>query len=136
VLKNGGYVYAETPFLFPVHMGPYDFTRFTAGGHRRLFRNFIAIENEMASGPATALTLSIRSFFLSLSTARGMRIFARLVLPFFIFWLKYFDRWLMKKPHAADYAAAFYFIGRKNAFPISDRDVIATHWSRRPGSGR
>ena len=38
VLAPSGHVYAVTPFLQPVHMGAYDFTRFTPIGHRRLFR--------------------------------------------------------------------------------------------------
>ena len=40
VLKDNGLVYAETPFMQQVHMGRYDFTRFTHLGHRRLFRKF------------------------------------------------------------------------------------------------
>ena len=38
VLKPAGLVYAETPFMAQVHMDAYDFTRFTASGHRWLFR--------------------------------------------------------------------------------------------------
>ena len=33
VLKNNGVVYAETPFMQPVHEGAYDFTRYTVLGH-------------------------------------------------------------------------------------------------------
>ena len=44
VLKPGGLVYAETPFMQQVHEGAYDFTRFTESGHRYLFRRFDLIE--------------------------------------------------------------------------------------------
>lgn len=131
VLKDSGYVYAETPFLFPVHLGPYDFTRFTRNGHRRLFRHFDEVASGMASGPATALNLAIRSLFLSLSTSRWMALFARNALPFFIFWIKYFDYWLIKKPQAADFAAAFFFIGKKRGIPLRDREIVNMHWTRR-----
>lgn len=51
VLRPAGYVYAVTPFLQPVHMKGYDFTRFTPLGHRRLFRQFDDIKSGMDSGP-------------------------------------------------------------------------------------
>ncbi|WP_224003280.1 methyltransferase domain-containing protein [Aureimonas sp. SA4125] len=37
VLRPGGIVYVETPFMHHVHEGPFDFTRFTESGHRYLF---------------------------------------------------------------------------------------------------
>jgi SAM-dependent methyltransferase len=40
VLKQDGYVFANTPFMQPIHLGVYDFTRFTITGYRRLFRAF------------------------------------------------------------------------------------------------
>ena len=39
VLRPGGLIYAETPFLQQVHAGPYDFTRYTASGRRAVFRS-------------------------------------------------------------------------------------------------
>src|SRR5262249_11904329 len=36
VLKQNGYVYAETPFMQQVHERAYDFSRFTRSGHRWL----------------------------------------------------------------------------------------------------
>ena len=134
VLKINSYVYAETPFLFPVHLGPYDFTRFTRSGHRRLFRNFDEVASNMASGPATALNLAIRSLFLSMSTSRWVSLFARNILPFFILWIKYLDYWMIKNPHAADYAAAFYFIGTKRAASLPDREIVNMHWTRQGSS--
>jgi hypothetical protein len=41
VLREGGLVHAETPFLQQVHAGgPHDFVRFTSSGRRHLFRRF------------------------------------------------------------------------------------------------
>lgn len=50
VLKSDGCVFATTPFLQPVHMGAYDFTRFTPLGHRRLFRHFDEIRRGCGHG--------------------------------------------------------------------------------------
>ena len=62
VLQPNGYVYAITPFLQPVHMGAYDFTRFTPLGHRRLFRRFDAIEAGPALGVGTVAAWILCSF--------------------------------------------------------------------------
>lgn len=108
VLKHDGLVYAETPFLFPVHLDPYDFTRFTRSGHRRLFRKFAEIDSGMSSGPATMLALAIRAFFMGMSNGRLMSGFVTLVLPYFIFWIKYLDTFMIDNPQSADYAATFF----------------------------
>ena len=55
VLKYDGLVYAETPFMQQVHMGKYDFHRFTHLGHRRLFRDFSQIESGVMCGLGMAL---------------------------------------------------------------------------------
>ena len=63
VLKPGGLVYAETPFMQQVHMGRYDFARFTHSGHRRLFRHFSEIRSGpiCRSGHGARLVLSVLS---------------------------------------------------------------------------
>ena len=130
VLKPGGVVYADTPFLWPVHMGPHDFSRFSRSGHRRLFRYFTELDSGMSAGPAVGLVLSIRGFFCGLSNSRLMSGFVTYILPFFIFWIKYLDRLMLNKPSAADFAAAFYFVGERAEEPVNDDEIIRHHWSR------
>ena len=67
VLKPGGVVYAETPFMQQVHEGAYDFTRFTHLGHRRLFRDFSEVASGVACGPGMALAWSWQYFLMSLA---------------------------------------------------------------------
>ena len=55
VLGDNGLVYAETPFIQQIHMGRYDFTRYTHSGHRRLFRRFEEIASGPVGGPGMAL---------------------------------------------------------------------------------
>lgn len=136
VLKPDGLIYAETPFMFPVHLGAYDFTRFSLLGHRRLFRYFSEVDANMASGPANALALSIRSFVLSFSNSRWLAGFAKAVLPFFIFWLKYLDYFLIRNPHASDYASTYYFLGKKAIEPVPDEHILGTHWGMRNAKNR
>ena len=126
VLRPGGIVYSETPFLQGVHEGAYDFTRFTDLGHRRLFRMFAEIDRGVAVGPATGLLWSLRYFARSLPRRGGVK--ARL-LDFAVscaaFWLVYLDRRLIHHVGAYDAACGVYFLGRRAEEPIADRDIIA-----------
>jgi SAM-dependent methyltransferase len=123
-LKPEAVVYAETPFMQQVHGGPYDFTRFTPLGHRRLFRGFAEIDSGLVAGPGTALAWSWQYFLLCFVRGRlarsAMKAFARLSA----FWMKYFDHLLMSRPGAHDAASACYFLGRKSEAVLSDRDLV------------
>jgi uncharacterized protein YbaR (Trm112 family)/SAM-dependent methyltransferase len=136
VLKAGGVVYAESPFMYPVHMGSYDFMRFSLSAHRRLFRNFAEISSGAGAGPGQALALSISSFVRSFSISSFVvKGFATVVLPFLIFWLKYFDYFIASKPHASDFASTVFFLGTKAQEPIPDKDIIMSHWSNKGKAG-
>lgn len=131
VLKPDGLVYSETPFLWPVHLGPYDFTRFSYSGHRRLFNRFHEIDSGMSAGPGVALALATRGVFIGLSNSRLMSGFVTYILPFLIFWMKHLDRFMLDKPEAADFGAAFYFMGKSAAKALPDEEILAYHWSRK-----
>lgn len=124
VLNPHGIVYSDTPFMLQVHGGAYDFARYSPLAHRRLFRQFETIASGIASGPGSALAHSVQYFALSFVR----RQYARLTVKFFcamgLFWLKYFDLWLANKPGALDGALGTYFIGRKSADTLSDRDLL------------
>lgn len=119
VLKPGGLVYAETPFLQQVHEGPYDFTRFTESGHRYLFRNFALVKSGPCGGVGVQLLWSIDYFFRSLFRSRLAGKAAKLAF----FWLQYFDR-IIPASHASDAASGVYFLGSKARHPLSAREVI------------
>ncbi len=124
VLRPGGYVYAETPFMQQVHGGAYDFTRFTPLGHRRLFRWFDEIAAGTQGGPATALGWSIQYLLLGMAGAnRPARALARVVALLF-FWLKYLDRWVENTPSGPDGAWGSYFLGRLRESPLDDRAIV------------
>ncbi|MCL1472413.1 methyltransferase domain-containing protein [Argonema antarcticum] len=124
VLKKDGIVYAETPFMQQVHMGRYDFTRFTYLGHRRLFRHFEELNSGPACGPGMALAWSYQYFLLSFvnnKTGKALvKGFARLTS----FWLKYFDYYLIDKPGAFDAASGYYFMGKKSDRVLSDQELL------------
>jgi len=124
VLKPGGLVYADTPFMQQVHGREYDFTRFTRLGHRRLLRNFDEIESGISVGPGSALAWSIRYFLLSFFTSTPARRIVSGLARLALGWLKYFDYYLARRPGASDAASAFYFLGRKSDTTLADRKLL------------
>ncbi len=124
ILKPEGLVYAETPFMQQVHMGRYDFTRFTHLGHRLLFRHFEEIESGPCCGPGMALSWSFTYFLRSFASTRRGAAFLGAAGQFLSFYLKYFDRWLLRKPGAYDAASVFYFLGKKSDREYGEKEII------------
>jgi SAM-dependent methyltransferase len=123
VLRPEGHVFAVTPFLQPVHMGAYDFTRFTPLGHRRLFRCFDAVEQGVAIGPGTVFGWSLGAMLESISGARIWRKIVRTSALGFMPPLRLLDR-VLRSPASRDAAGGCYFFGRRRADPIPDRIII------------
>lgn len=124
VLRPGGYVYAETPFMQPVHMGAYDFTRFTYLGHRRLFRYFEEIRSGISGGPGTSAGQLLRYALTSVSDKPSIKKWLKLVglvstVPF-----RWLDTISDSNISAYDSASGFYFFGTLRQEPISDRQLL------------
>lgn len=124
VMKPRAIVYAETPFMQQVHMGAYDFHRFTHSGHRRLFRQFAELESGPVGGPGMALAWSYQYFLLSFSSSRPTRALLRMFASLSSFYLKYFDRFLVNRRGAIDAASGHYFLGAKDGAGLMDRDLV------------
>ena len=108
VLKSGGFVYAETPFMQQVHEGAYDFTRFSELGHRWLWRDFEAVARGALGGPGLSLYWAVKYFLRGLTRSKTFADFAS--IPFGIFPL--LDRFI-PEAHRIDGANGVYFLGRK-----------------------
>ncbi len=124
VLRPGGLVYSETPFMQQVHLHGYDFTRFTHLGHRRLFRWFTEVESGVVAGPGTALAWSWRYFLAAVAPPRWQKLatgFGRVTG----FALEQVDHLVKQRAGAIDAASCTYFLGARADAPVSDRDVLA-----------
>jgi SAM-dependent methyltransferase len=119
VLKPGGLVYADTPFMQPVHERAYDFTRFTLSGHRWLFRNFEQIDAGVVGGVGTSAIWSIRYL---MRAFLGNKLSQLLAMQ--LFWLRYFDGLARRRPNA-DGAAGVYFLGRRSEQALTPQDMVA-----------
>jgi SAM-dependent methyltransferase len=124
VCKPKGLVYAETPFLYPVHGRCYDFTRFSHLGHRRLFRKFSEIDSGIVCGPGMMLARSWLYFLWSFSNARVHRKMLQIFASLTSWPLKYFDSYLIRKNASFDASAGFYFLGKRSDTVLSDKDLL------------
>lgn len=126
VLADDGLICATTPFMQQVHMGEYDFTRFTHAGHRWLFRGFHEIESGVATGPASSLVWSIEYFLLSWARGVVARRLIKGAVRLLFGWLTLLDIVLARRAAAHDGAGGFFFIGRRSAeCAVKPRDMIA-----------
>jgi SAM-dependent methyltransferase len=119
VLREGGVVYADTPFMQQVHEGPYDFTRYTESGHRYLFRDFEQVESGQVAGAGTSLRWSLNYFFRALTRSVALGRIAGLAF----FWLSHLDRFLDPR-HSLDGANSVYFLGRKGGSPMTPPQAV------------
>ena len=124
VLKVGGLLYSEIPFVQQVHEGAYDFTRYTLSGHRRLFNRFDELDAGMVAGPGTSLAWSIENFILAFFIGKKVRLLVKIFVRLSFSWFKYFDYLLIKRPQAMDGASCTYLYGRKMEGRVADSDIV------------
>jgi SAM-dependent methyltransferase len=127
VLRPDGLIYAETPFLQQVHAGRYDFTRFTASGHRYLLRRFSQLDAGPVAGPGTVLLWSAEHVVRGLTRSALAGRLTRAAL----LWLRLLDRWV-PADHAADSASALFFLGRRCERELTAAEIVAYY----PGAQR
>lgn len=121
VLRPGGIVYAETPFMQQVHEGAYDFTRFTELGHRWLWREFEEIRRGVIGGPGLSLYWSSRYFWRAL--LRNQLVADVVSFPYLFFAL--FDNFL-PMDRKIEGANGVSFLGRKGV-SLSQEQLISCY---------
>ncbi len=117
VVKPGGYVYAEIPFMRAYHMIPVDYQRYTISGIEELFkrRGFTLISKGICSGPFTASVLFLIDFCGSLASFNEyIKAIVVLILSIILHPIKYLDRFSENSQWAVVNACNFYYIGKKN----------------------
>ncbi len=127
VLAPAGLVYAEDSFMQAVYGGKHDFTRWTALGQRRLFREFAEVRSGIVDGPGTALSWCWQYFLLGFARSRVQRNLLLLVGRLSGFWLKYLDDLIGDRPPGFDAASGVFFLGRRADSVIGDREIVASY---------
>lgn len=116
LLKPGGTVYIATPFLYPFHSSPSDYSRWTLPGLEALLgEEFETLKSGVRCGPVSALISYLAHFFATLLSFgnRSLRhaLFNVCMLPFVP--LKVLDAIFAHVPGAEEMAAVLYMVARK-----------------------
>lgn len=115
ILRPGGIVYVDVPFIFPYHADPDDFYRFSYRGINILCEDFERIDSGFNRGPASAMHHLLVHFFAMLFSFNS-RVLYGLNIDFFswlLFWVKYLDWFLARYKMAYVIQGDSYFLGRK-----------------------
>jgi SAM-dependent methyltransferase len=117
VLKPGGIVYVNVPFIFPYHSDPDDFYRFSYRGIDILCEAFERIDSGFNRGPASTMHHLLVHFLALLFSFNSRALYGVNVdlFKWLLFWVKYLDKFLAKYQMAYVIHAGSYFIGRKPA---------------------
>jgi SAM-dependent methyltransferase/uncharacterized protein YbaR (Trm112 family) len=119
VLKPGGRLLVDVPFLQGYHASPADYRRYTEQGLRaELERHGFELEGSgVAVGPGSAAAWVVSEFLALLVSGRSARVyrFARLATAWLALPLKYADAWLERHPMAYVIPSAVWAIGRRQS---------------------
>lgn len=116
ILKPGGIVYVNVPFVFPFHADPDDFYRFSYKGVELLCQGFERIDSGFNRGPASTMHHLMVHFLAMLFSFNNRTIYGLGVDAFkwLLFWVKYLDKFMAHYQMAHVIHAGSYFLGRKS----------------------
>lgn len=113
VLKKGGYIYAEIPFLQPFHAAPEDYSRFTLPGIETLLGRFEKVDSGVCVGPTSAVCCMLMEYIPFVVGIPVIRTVIYIILGWLFFPIKYLDILLVRKKNAHYFSSSVYFFGRK-----------------------
>lgn len=117
ILKPGGLVYVNVPFVFPFHADPDDFYRFSCNGIKILCEQFERLDSGFNRGPASTMHHLLVHFLAMLFCFNSRTLYGINVdlFQWLLFWVKYLDTFLARYSMANVIHTGAYFIGRKPA---------------------
>lgn len=102
ILKPGGTLFCNCPFILPYHGYPAHYANFTRDGLQHLFRSFSACTVKPTFGPMTAWVNFTTEAIAIMTTGDNKSAYVIVkglaLLP--IFWLKYLDKLFVRSPNA------------------------------------
>jgi len=113
VLKPGGTVLAQVPFLYPFHAAPHDYQRYTPSGLAMLFETFDVIEVGTDRRPGRAVLEVVSAWAAGFSDNRSVSYALRWLTAWAWLPIKWLDPWLAKKARAEYVAASCSVLARK-----------------------
>jgi SAM-dependent methyltransferase len=113
ILKPGGIVYIDVPFIQGYHRDPVDYWRFTLDGLRLLCQDFEEIDSGTHIGPTCGLIWIIREWANSLTSHRLLSNLLLIPVALLTAPFRYLDYLLIRGERSHHVASAVYFRGRK-----------------------
>ena len=114
VVRPGGLVYVEVPFLQGYHPDPIDMRRYTQPGLEQKVSEagFTIVESGVSGGPFSMLAWMLREFPGSLTTGKTAYFVAKFISGWLTFWVKYLDAFARRASNAHILADGFYVLGQ------------------------
>jgi SAM-dependent methyltransferase len=115
VLRSGGFLYVEVPFLQPYHASPQDYRRFTLHGLRSFLTGFQETRSGVQIGPGSTLAWVVREASASILAFGSPFLYrkALALVGWLTFWLRGLDRLVVERDYVANSASALYYVGVK-----------------------
>jgi len=113
VLRPGGIVHIDVPFIQGYHADPTDFWRFTIDGLRQLCGTFEELASGVQIGPTCGLVWIAREWANSVRDDRIVSNVCLIVVAVLTAPLRYLDYFLIRSPRSHRVASAVYFRGQK-----------------------
>jgi len=113
VLKPGGYIYVEVPFLQGFHADPHDYQRYTLEGLRRRLGAFREADAGVSAGPFSALVWLLRDLASSWTTRPILFALLRFTAAWLLAPLRYLDVLVRSNRVAVRLASEVYMLGQK-----------------------
>jgi SAM-dependent methyltransferase len=115
ILKSDGVLYISTPFCYPFHPSPSDFTRWTKEGLLKLFEDFEIVEIGVRSGPFSSLSVNLSYLFATIFSFGSDFLYWLLIdLSLLLFFpIKFLDAVFNYWPNAINMAAILYLVVKK-----------------------
>ena len=122
ILRPGGIVHIDTPFMQAYHPDPTDYWRFTLEGLRLLCSEFEEIDAGVHIGPTCGVVWIVREWMNSWSANRIISNLLLVPTAFVTAPFRYLDYLMVGRPRGHHAAAAVYFRGRKPAPRVRSGD--------------
>jgi SAM-dependent methyltransferase len=113
VLKPGGIVHIDVPFIQGYHADPTDYWRFTIDGLKLLCQAFEELDSGVHIGPSCGLVWVAREWADSCCTNRLLSNVLLALMAYLTAPLKYLDFLMIRSARSHRVASAVYFRGRK-----------------------
>ena len=115
VLRRGGIIYVNVPFIFVYHRDPEDFYRLSVPGLEFVCSRFERIASGSVRGPASTFCDLLIRFLGILLSFNSDALYAAVIYcgKWTLFWIKYLDIVIARYPSAYIMAGSPHFLGRK-----------------------